>query len=109
MFKMRPNQSLIELIRAKEAQPEFNSTTSLLWSLLRIYAGCRDAIDSVKHFEINLTPGCSQREYSLRWLVQLVLRESLHQQVFVREAGQYGQLATIEDAYFVQTSSQFVR
>ena len=115
MFAAGPNQSLTDIVRqkAEKGLPADRQTGSLMWSLLQVYAGCRDADENLKRFAVELTPNCSQRDYRLRWLVQLVmilalkLKES--QASGPEGSGIYGKKARIEEAYFVHTSSQYVR
>lgn len=69
LFSNHPNRSLLDFIRHLDESKRNTETKSILWTLLRIYARCRDSVDSVKKFDIELTPECSQRDYSLRWLL----------------------------------------
>ena len=61
LFRLMPNGALKDLIRQLETNPSFKGTSSVLWSLLRLYTGTRDADKAFKTFANELTPACSQR------------------------------------------------
>ena len=113
LFSRRNSDSLKDIVRGKADLPNFKSTQSILWSLLSFYANIRDSETDFKKFNLELAPACSQRDYRLRWLTQLVLTQVLHFQNdpvnTINQGGQYAKKGIIEDSYLVATSGQYIR
>lgn len=84
----------------------------MLWSVLAIYANIRDSDVKFKNFNLDLAPGCSQRDYRLRWLVQLIVTKSLHlteSDPSESQGGSFAKKSVIESTYFVKTAGQYIR
>ena len=78
LFSRQEHHSLKDIVRDRAELPNFKSTESILWSLLSFYANIRDSDTDFKQFSSNLANGASDRDYRLRWLVQLVLQQCIH-------------------------------
>lgn len=113
LFSSTTSLTLTDLIRQREAHASFSQTGSILWSMLRLYAKCRDADQSFEHFSNELARGCSQRDYRLRWLSQLVLRHQMNTEAMsggiAVGQGVYGKQGTIDDPFFVEVSGKYIR
>ena len=78
LYQQTTGHSLVDIIRGKaEANKQ---EPSMLWTLLKLFASSRDAVQQVLKFDADHVHGFNKRDFSLRWLVQLTLMQSLHQQ-----------------------------